>query len=150
MLDIGHVFSDAQSIVLNATTGYSTNLVDFGALVTDRGVALNQYGPESHKMMLHVSVAVAPTAGTGIQCELVDCATEGGTYKPTGIGLNDAIPNATLVAGYSMLKVALPATLMRFLKILYTTTGDHTTSAGTVNARLEYGSQSDDVTPYRA
>ena len=149
MLDVNNVFSDAQSIVANATTVYSDNLIDQGALVTDRGVALNQYGPENHKMMLHVSIAVAPTAGTGIQCELVDCATVNGSYKPTGIGLNDAIPNATLVAGYSMLKVPLPATLMRYLKILYTTTGNHTGSAGTVNARLEYGSQSDDVVPYR-
>ena len=150
MLDTNHVFSDAQSIVANATTVVSTNVIDLGALVDERGTALNAFGPESKKMNMHISIAVAPTAGTGIQCELQDCATSNGTFKSTGIGVNDAIPNATLVAGYSMLKVALPPGLRRFLQILYTTTGNHTGSAGTVNARLEYGSQSDDVAPYRA
>lgn len=150
MLDDKNVFSAAQSIVANATTVDSTNIVDQGALVDERGVALNQYGPENGKMILHVSIGVKPDVGTGIQCELHDCATEGGTYKPTGIGVNAAIPIATLVAGYSLLKVALPSGLMRFLKIVYTTTGNHTGSVGTINARLEYGSQSDDVIPYRA
>ena len=134
MLDYKHIFSDAQAITANATTVDSTNVVDQGALVDERGNALNQYGPENGKMILHVSIGVKPTAGTGIQCELHDCATEGGTYKPTGIGVNAAIPIATLVVGYSLLKVALPPGLMRFLKIVYTTTGDHGASAGTTGS----------------
>ena len=149
-LDKNNVFSDAQAITANATTVASTDLIDLGALVDDRSVALNQYGPENGKLWLHVSIGVAPTAGTGIQCELQDCATAGGTYKNTGIGVNDAIPNATLVAGYSMLKVPLMPGLRRFIRVLYTTTGDHTASVGTINARLEWGSKSDDVVPYRA
>lgn len=150
MLDKNNVFSDAQAITANATTVASTDLIDLGALLGDRGAALNQYGPENGKLCLHVSVSVAPTAGTGIQCELQDCATADGTYKNTGIGVDAAIPNATLVAGYSILKVPLMPALRRFIRILYTTTGDHTTSAGKVNSRLEYGSNSDDVVPYRA
>lgn len=150
MLDQNLIFSDAQNIVANATTADSTNVIDLGALVDHRGTALNTFGPENGRLWLHVSIGTAPDAGTGIQCELQDCATEGGTYKNTGIGLNDAIPNATLVAGYTMLKVPLPPGLMRYLKILYTTTGNHTGSAGKINARLEYGSQSEDVAPYRA
>ena len=150
MIDRLGVFSDAQAITANATTANSTNIVDLGALVDDRGTALLQFGPEAGRVNLVVSIGTAPSAGTGIQCELHDCATEGGTYKATGIGVNDAIPNATLVAGYIMLKVPLMAGLRRFLKVVFTTTGNHTGSAGTVNARLEFGSMSVNATPYRA
>ena len=150
MTDAKGVFSDAQSIVANATTADSTNVVDLGALVDDRGTALVQFGPHSGKINLVVSVGVAPSAGTGIQCELHDCATEGGTYKPTGIGINAAIPNATLVAGYTMLNVPLMPPLMRYLKVVYTTTGNHTGSTGTVNAMLVFGAMSENVIPYRA
>lgn len=150
MTDAKGVFSEGQSIVANATTVDSTNVVDLGALVDDRGTALVQFGPHSGRISLVVSVAVAPSIGTGIQCELHDCATEGGTYKATGIGVNAAIPNATLVAGYTMLAAPLMPGLMRYLKVVYTTTGNHTGSTGAVNARLEFGTMSENVIPYRA
>lgn len=150
MLDNKLIFSDAQSITANATTADSTNVIDLGALTDDRGTALNEYGPENGRMHLNITVNTAPDAGTGIKAELYDCDTEGGTYKATGIGLNDAIPNATLVAGYRMLSVALPPGLQRFLKVVYTTTGNHTGSAGKLNAFLSYGSMSENLTPYRA
>ncbi len=144
------VFSDAQPITANATTVASTNVVDLGALVDDRSTAKNAFGPENGKSRLVISIGVKPDAGAGIQAELQDCATADGTFKATGIGLNDAIPIATLVAGYTMLNIPLPASLRRFLRVLYTTTGDHSASVGTVNARLEMGSMSEDVAPYRA
>jgi hypothetical protein len=142
--------SDEQAITLNATTGYSTNLVDLGVLYDHKGTALLSDGPENGDSRLIVSVAVAPTAGTGLQVELVDCATESGTYKPTGIGVNAAIPIATLVAGYEILNVPLPRGIMRYVKILYTTTGDHSLSAGTVNAYIAPGVTTRNQTPYRA
>lgn len=150
MNDAKQVFSAAQSIVANATTVDSTNVVDLGALTDDRGTAKSQFGPKGGKINLVVTVATAPDAGTGIQCELHDCATEGGTYKPTGIGVNAAIPIATLVAGYTMLNVPLMAPLMRYLKVVYTTTGNHTGSVGTINAGLVFGAMSENTVPYRA
>ncbi|MDP2218545.1 MAG: hypothetical protein Q8J68_14805 [Methanolobus sp.] len=119
-------------------------------MTDDRGVALKQFGPESGKINLVVSVADQPTAGTGIAVALHDCATDGGTFKPTGIGVAAAIPNATLVVGYTMLNVALKPDVMRVLRIVYTTTGNHTGSAGKINAGLVFGAMSEDVTPYRA
>lgn len=150
MLD-NAVFSDAQVITANATSVVSTNVVDLGALVGDRGAALNQYGPDNGRLWLVVSVGIQPTAGTALYLELQDCATEGGTYKNVGIGIDvaNAMPLATLVPGYPMLKVPLPPSLMRFLRINYTTTGNWTGSVGTFNARLQDGVQSDDVLPFR-
>lgn len=150
MLDQNMIFSDAQAITANATTADSTNVIDLGALVDDRGTALNEFGPKNGRIHLNITVNTAPSAGTGIKAELYDCATEGGTYKATGIGLNDAIPNATLIAGYRMLSVALPPGLMRYLKVVYTTTGNHTGSTGKLNAFLSFGSMSENLAPYRA
>lgn len=151
MQDYKHVFSDAQVIVANATTVVSTNVVDLGALVDHRGTAKNQFGPENAKLWLVVTCGIAPTAGTALYLELEDCATVGGTYKPTGIGIDsaNAIPIATLVPGYPLLKVPLPPALREFINIKYTTTGNWTGSVGTFNARLEYGTMADDVTPHR-
>lgn len=150
MIDKNTIFSNGQSIVANATTVTSTNLIDLGAQTDDRGVALNSFGVVNGKIWLNVSVGVQPTQGTGIQVELTDCDTEGGTYKATGIGVNAAIPNATLTDGYTILSVPLPQNVRRYLKMLYTTTGNHTGSAGTINANLSYGTQSENVAPYRA
>lgn len=150
IMDAELEFSDAQAITANATTANSTNLIDQGALTDWKGTALNEFGQENGNMFLVVEVETAPTAGTGIQVELHDCATESGTYKATGIGVNDAIPIATLVAGYRVLSVPLPAGLRRYLKLVYTTTGDHTASAGTVNAYLTRVPTTQNVAPYRA
>ena len=150
MLD-QNIFSDAQVIVANATTVVSTNVVDLGALVDDRGTVLNQFGPENASLWLVISIGIQPTAGTAIYLELQDCATAGGTYKDTGIGVsvNNAIPIATLIPGYPILKVPLMPSLRRYLNILYTTTGNWTGSVGTFNARLEKGTQSNDIAPFR-
>jgi len=150
MQDSQLIFSDEQAITANATTVASTNVIDLGSLLDHKGTALLSDGPENADMRLVISVAVAPTAGTGIQAELQDCDTEGGTYKATGIGLNDAIPIATLVLGYEMLNVPLPRGLQRYLRTLYTTTGNHGASAGKVNAALVNGATTRNQTPYRA
>ena len=151
MQDSQLIFSDAQSIVANATTADSTNVVDLGVVYDHKGTALVSFGPENGNDRLIVSVEVAPTAGTALYCELHDCATVGGTYKPTGIGIDsaNAIPIATLVPGYEILNVPLPRGLMEFLKIVYTTTGNHTGSAGTVNARIATGAPTKNQTPVR-
>jgi len=150
MRDSQLIFSDAQVITANATTVDSTNLVDPGAVTDHKGTALNAFGPENGNSRLVITMEVLPTAGTGLQAELYDCATVGGTYKATGIGLNAAIPIATLVPGYELLNVPLPRGLMRFLKIVYTTTGNHTGSVGAVNAEIKTGSTTVNQTPYRA
>lgn len=150
MRDAQLIFSSAQVITANATTADSTNVVDTGVLYDHTGTAQLANGPENGNVRLVITAVVTPTAGTGIQAELHDCATEGGTYKPTGIGLNAAIPNATLVPGYELINVPLPRGLMRYLKVVYTTTGNHTGSLGSLNAELITGSTTRNQTPYRA
>lgn len=152
ILDAELIFSDGQVITANATTVASTNVIDQGALTDFKATALAQFGPENGKIWVVVSMAILPDQGTGLYLDLEDCATEGGTYTPTGIGVDvaNAIPIATLVAGYTLLAVPLPPRLKRFLRILYTTTGDHTSSVGAVDARLQAGQQSDGTIPYRA
>ena len=152
MRDTQLMFSDAQVIVANATTVVSTNLVDTGILYDHKGVALLSNGPENGEERLIVVCEVTPTAGTALYLELTDCATESGSYTPTGIGIDaaNAIPIATLVPGYELLNVPLPRGLKRFLKILYTTTGNHTGSVGAFSAFIANGSPTKNQTPYRA
>ena len=145
---------DAQLLLSNAqaitATADSTHVIDQGAVVDHVGVAFNIFGPESGKPRLVITIGTAPTAGTGIQAALHDCDTVNGVYSATGIGLVSAIPIAMLVAGYEMLNVLLPPGLRRFLKVVYTTTGVHTTSVGTVNAAIVVGSPTQNVVPFRA
>lgn len=150
MRDSQLIFSAAQVITANATTVDSTNVIDTGAVTDHKGTALLAFGPENGNCRLVITAKVTPTAGTGLQAELHDCATVDGTYKATGIGINDAIPVATLVPGYEILNVPLPRGLRRFLKVVYTTTGNHTGSLGSVNAAIATGSTTKNQTPYRA
>lgn len=152
MRDKELIFSDGQVITANATSVDSTDLVDTGVLYDHKNVALLSNGPENGDVRLVVSCEVTPTAGTGLYLELQDCATEGGAYKPTGIGIDaaNAIPNATMVPGYELLNVPLPRGLMRYLKVVYTTTGNHTGSLGAFNAQLVNGTTTRNQTPYRA
>lgn len=152
MRDNQLIFSDGQVITANATTVDSTNTVDLGIMYDHKGTALLSHGPENGKDRLVVTCKVTPTAGTALYLELQDCATVGGSYTPTGIGIDaaNAIPIATLVPGYELLNVPLPRGLKEFLKIVYTTTGNHTGSVGSFNAEIVTGSTTKNQTPYRA
>ena len=152
MQDSQLIFSDGQVIVANATTVVSDNTVDLGIMYDHKGVALLSHGPENGKDRLIISVGIKPTAGTALYLDLTDCATVGGAYKPTGIGIDvdNAIPIATLVVGYEILNVPLPRGLRQFLQLLYTTTGNWTGSLGSFNARIERGATTKNQAPYRA
>ena len=152
MQDSQLIFSDEQIITANATSVASTNVIDLGIVYDHKGTALLSFGPENGRNRLIVSVGIKPTAGTALYLELQDCATVGGTYTPTGIGIDsaNAIPIATLVVGYEILNVPLPRGLKEFVRILYTTTGDWSASVGTINARIDVGASTKNQTPYRA
>ena len=152
MRDSELLFSDAQVITANATTVVSTNTVDLGIMYDHVGTAVLSHGPENGNDRLIVICEVTPTAGTALYLELYDCDTVGGTYKPTGIGIDaaNAIPIATLVPGYELLNVPLPRGLCEFLQILYTTTGNHTGSVGAFSAFIAPGNTTKNQAPYRA
>ena len=151
MRDDQLVFSNGQIIVANATTVVSTNTVDLGIMYDHKGTALLSHGPENGNDRLIVTCGITPTAGTALYLELTDCATVGGTYKPTGIGIDsaNAITIATMVPGYELLNVPLPRGLMEFLQILYTTTGNWTGSVGTFYAYIAPGKTTRNQTPWR-
>lgn len=151
MRDSQLLYSDAQVIVANATTVDSTNVIDLGAVTDHVGTAPLSFGPENGNSRLVVCCEVTPTAGTALYLELQDCATEGGTYKPTGTGIDsaNAIPVATLVPGYELLNVPLPRGFRRFSKIVYTTTGNHTGSVGAFSAHIVTGSTTRNQAPSR-
>jgi hypothetical protein len=152
MRDAQLIFSDGQIIVANATTVVSTNTIDLGSMYDHKNTALLSHGPENGNDRLVVTCGITPTAGTALYLELTDCDTVGGTYKPTGVGIDaaNAIPIATMVPGYEILNVPLPRGLCEFLQILYTTTGNWTGSVGTIYASIERGSTTRNETPYRA
>ena len=151
MRDDQLVFSNGQIIVANATTVVSTNTVDLGIMYDHKGTALLSHGPENGNDRLIVTCGITPTAGTALYFDLMDCATVGGTYKPTGIGVHvdNAITIATMVPGYELLNVPLPRGLMEFLQILYTTTGNWTGSVGTFYAYIAPGKTTRNQTPWR-
>lgn len=152
MRDAELIFSDGQVITANATSVNSTSDVDTGALYDHKGSALLSNGPENGKGRLIVVCEITPTAGTGLYGELRDCDTDGGTFKPTGIGIDaaNAIPIATLIPGYELLNVPLPRGLKRFLRWVWTTTGNHGGSVGAFSAFIATGSSTKNQTPYRA
>jgi hypothetical protein len=151
MRDDQLILSDAQVIVANATTVDSTNVCDLGIMYDHTGVAVLSHGPENGNDRLIVTCEVTPTAGTALYLELHDCATYDGTYKPTGIGIDsaNAIPIATLVPGYELLNVPLPRGLREFVKIVYTTTGNHTGSVGAFSAYIANGVTTRNQAPLR-
>ncbi len=134
MTDDKLIFSDDQALTVTAD---STSTLDLGALTDDRGVALSEFGPEGNKIMLDVLINVAFAGGTNVAFKLQDSADDS-TFADTQI-LVAAIAAATLVAGYRVMRIALPPDVQRYVKMVYTITGTHT--AGKVNARLRYGAQ---------
>lgn len=134
-----YIFSAEQDVGSGgAATVISTNVADLGALTDDRGIALTEFGPEGNKIMLEVRVgATAFAGGTSVQVKLQDSA-DNSTFAD--LTLSAAILTASLVAGALMMKIALPSTLRRYIRLAYVVAG--TMSAGTVNAHLRYGAQS--------
>jgi len=136
-----YVFSAEQNVGGGgAGTVISTNVADLGALTDDRGNALSEFGPESGKMWLVARVGATPFAGgTSVQTKLQHADTEGGTYSDVILGPTVALAN--LGAGAQMLKIPLPPTLKRYIRLAYVVAGSMT--AGTVNAHLSWGAQSE-------
>lgn len=139
MLDNKLVFSAVQAVTANGNTN-STNDIDLGALVDDRGSALGKMGPEAGDLFLLVTVGTAFAGGTDLIVTLTD-SSDDSTYVNTEIVSQNNIA-ANLTANAIILNVPLPKQLSRYLRLLYTiTTG--TMTAGTINAQITMGHQSD-------
>jgi len=137
MTDAKLMFSEGQSVTADAA---STNAIDLGALVDDRGVALSEFGPENGKLRLVVTLPTVTTkTGTSIKFSLQDSADDS-AYADTEIA-RTVLP-AAMVAGAEMLNIALPPGLKRYIRMYYDVTDGAGAFSVTVDARLRWGQTS--------
>jgi len=127
IMDKQATFSSAQ---LLTTTAFSTNTYDL-SVARDIGVGLDD-------LELFIIVPVALTGGTSVRFDVVTSANAD-LSSPTIVLSSPVIVAATLVAGYSLLRIKWPvlsaiADMKRYIGIQYTIVG--TFSAGSVTAGL--------------
>lgn len=117
--------SSAQSLVGAAATTVSTDSIDL--LTANRNIG------RGFPMRAQVLVGTAFTGGTAVYAQLITSASSN-LASPTVLATGATIADATAVAGYELLDVAIPGTAQRYIGFQYVTTGTHTT--GTVNAHI--------------
>lgn len=112
-----------------------TALTSVGAVSEVLDMGLAGYGPGT-PVRLKVRVQTAFTSGGSATLAIVvySGATSGATTR-TEYTLA-AVAVASLVAGYSLVDIVLPAAVMRWLKVTYTV-GTAAMTAGAVDAFLE-------------
>lgn len=129
-------FSDGQAITTGAAN--STDVIDLNVGVDGLGSAKQSNPGESGKIWLFVRVTTLFTSGgAGTLSVKLQDSPDNSVWSDTEIE-TPALALATLVAGYSIIRVAIPADLQRYLKLVYTVaTADFT--AGAVDAWLGHG-----------
>ena len=129
MWDKALILSEDQDLSQAVGSYYSTEL-DLGAANMGEGTPI----------YLHVRVdeAFDSSGGTATLAVTLQSATASGGSFVDSVVQTDAIAEATLVSGYRIMQVALPAGLSQYIKIKYDIAGE-TTTAGTVNAWLDLG-----------
>ena len=109
ILDKEGLFSDAQAVTATAA---STNIIDLGD-AKDRGVGEPVY--------LYVIVdTAAASAGSSTVVFTLQTDDNAAFSSATALHATAAIPKATLVAGYEVLKIAIPSTTERYIRMYYT------------------------------
>lgn len=135
MTDSKLIMSAGQVV---SVTAVSTDVLDLGALVNDRGVALSEFGPEAGKIRLVVILPTVTTkTGTSIAFTLQDSA-DGTTFADSDI--SKLVLAAAMVAGFEALNVPLQPGVRRYIRMNYVATG--ITFDVTVDARLRWGATS--------
>jgi hypothetical protein len=128
ILDKELVFSDSQAkgtgVFDSAAAFDSTNIVD----LTKAGNRLDNLN-----FVAQVDTAFVGTSST-LKVALATCATTNGSFET--LLASDAIPEATLVAGYEVIKTRVPRSgVKRYVKVIYTV-GTAAMSAGAISAFL--------------
>lgn len=119
-IDAKLIFSEDQALVATAD---STNHIDLGNVTQGSG------GP----LWLVVVVTEAFVTATSYEVELFDSADDSSFAVPKVPITTGAVAVATLVAGYTAIKVPLPDSIRRYLKLVYTEVGS-TGTAGKFTA----------------
>ena len=135
MTDSKLIMSAGQVVTVTVA---STDVLDLGALVNDRGVALSEFGPEGDKIRLVVILPTVTTkTGTSIEFTLQD-SPDGATFANADI--SRLVPAAAMVAGYEALNVSLPPAVKRYIRMNYVVSGADFDI--TVDSRLRQGATS--------
>jgi hypothetical protein len=119
----------------------STNVIDLGAGYDAFGTASGLSNPgEGDQLWLNVVVTTAFTSGGAATLTVaLNHSTDNSSW--TVVLQTPAIALATLVAGYQIIRMPLPANLNRYLKMIYTI-GTAVMTAGAVSAWIDHGFQS--------
>lgn len=132
--DLKLTFSDGQAET-TAAAHDSDNVIDFGSGYDEwKAARIADYG-EQDALWLHVRVSTAFTSdGSATLTVALQDSTDNSTFAATTPALTTtAVAVASLAAGYSLLKVALPMNLDRYAKLVYTI-GTAAMTAGALDA----------------
>jgi hypothetical protein len=130
MMDDKLIFSEDQAITATAS---STDIIDTGVGRDFWDTAVRSDFGNTGNIFINIHCTVTFATLTSLTVSLQHCATEGGSY--TALLTYEAVAAASLVAGFKWPRVSLPTKHLRFLKLVYTVTGDNAT-AGKVTAFL--------------
>src|SRR6478736_2886502 len=127
--------SDAQALTAAAA---STKSLDFGTTLRQIGD-----GEEIHLVVLVKTALLASGGAANLTVALQDSA-DNSSFATVVTG--PAIAKASLVAGYELLRIRLPAGLRRYIQVYYTPDTNDFTS-GTVDAFLVLNRQNNTARP---
>ena len=139
IFDKQSMFSDAQAITASAA---STNVIDLGASGTPYGGAaalVRDLGKSDAELNIQVVKDFATLTSLKVAVQTSD---DEAFSSPAIVLESEAIPLATLKAGYRFPITRVPeGTNKRYVRLYYTVAGTNAT-AGTVTAGITLGNQS--------
>jgi hypothetical protein len=131
IMDVQLELSDAQAIVADAQ---STNVINWNDTDLEMGTGTPLY--------LNIVVGTDFAGGTSLQFKLYSHSAATSIQSGTLLYETAVFAQATLVTGYKVLRMPLPAKsdAEQYLGLYYDDTGEFT--GGTIDAWIDYGSQS--------
>lgn len=138
LLDANATFSKDQDLAQVAGTYLSTNSIDLGTVGTDvqGGSPLADPGRSPVGLLAQVTTAFTSAGAATVQLQVVMADDAALTSNLVVLASTDAIPKATLVAGYKFRIASLPLGITkRYLGVQYVI-GTATTTAGKITSGL--------------
>lgn len=129
-LDAENTFSSLQAITSTGATA-SSNVIDLGAGGKRKGGA---GGLEPLEVFVAVRTAFT-SGGSATMSVTLQSDDDEAFGSPTAVAVTDAIPVASLVAGYEFERLSLAKVTERYVRLVFTV-GTAAMTAGNVNATL--------------
>jgi hypothetical protein len=135
IVDNNLYMSDAQAVTATAS---STKSLDMATATRNVG------GGQSLELVIQVATTVAASGGASNVTFSLDDSADNSSFAVVVATM--AIPKATLVAGYEVLRIRLPLGLRRYIQVSYTVDTNNLT-AGAFNAYLALDRQDNIARP---